>query len=97
MSYLDISSSACYNRLPANSCIRVAPKEKYHGSWANFQYDYDAAKILIAEKKMTWRDFFKPLPRPTYYAIFAWDDPMPFVYSLARAVYNKIRRLLGLE
>jgi predicted ATP-grasp superfamily ATP-dependent carboligase len=71
----------------------IVQKKELRGSWVSFQLDYDAAKILLAEGKMTWKEFMKPLPYPTTYAIFAWDDPFPFLKSLTLAVLGKMKRL----
>lgn len=49
------------------------------GSWCDVSTDLDAARILIADKKLTWKGYFTPLPRPISFSIFAWDDPLPFL------------------
>jgi predicted ATP-grasp superfamily ATP-dependent carboligase len=49
-----------------------------NGSWCDASLDLDASRILIAEGKMSWRDYFKRLPRPIAWSCFAWDDPLPF-------------------
>lgn len=72
---------------------QIIQKREYRGSWVNFQSDYEAAKILRAQKQLTWKEFFKRLPRPVSYATFASDDPMPFVFSIKEKVLNKIKNI----
>jgi len=49
------------------------------GSWCDVSTDLDAARLLIADKKITWKEYFTPLPRPISFPLFAWDDPMPLL------------------
>jgi len=65
------------------------------GSWCDVSTDLDAARLLIAEKKLTWKEYFTPLPRPISFPVFAWDDPLPFLRWLPlrfASVYKKIFR-----
>jgi predicted ATP-grasp superfamily ATP-dependent carboligase len=52
---------------------------KMTGSWCDISTDLDAARLLIADKKLTWKEYFTPLPRPVAFPFFAWDDLLPFL------------------
>ena len=68
----------------------ITQKQSFAGSWVCFQYDLDAAKTMIFQKQLTWSSFLRPLPRPIYYAYFAWDDPLPFVFHFSKTIAQKI-------
>jgi predicted ATP-grasp superfamily ATP-dependent carboligase len=63
------------------------------GSWCDFFTDLDAARILIRNKKLTWRQFLTRLPRPVQFAVFSWDDPMPFLYWLRRRIISVCQKI----
>ena len=52
---------------------------KMTGSWCDVSTDLDAARLLIADKKLTWKEYFAQLPRPVSFPIFVWDDLLPFL------------------
>lgn len=49
------------------------------GSWCDVSTDLDSARLLIADKKLTWNEYLKPLPRPLSFPYFTWSDPLPFL------------------
>lgn len=80
-----------YQAALGNPCSISTRAEK--GSWCCFSQNLDATRELVRKGQMTWKDYWKPLPRPLTWSLFAWDDPGPFFVWLRSTVWNKMKRL----
>lgn len=76
-------------------CFATPPRPT--GSYMNLQYEIDALRQLVNDGKEKWSSFFRTLPRPTAYSLFAPDDPLPFLRWLVDAATLKVLRLLRLR
>jgi len=47
--------------------------------WIELLPDISVSRMLIRKGSLSWRKWFKSLSGKKVYAIFAWDDPIPFL------------------
>lgn len=69
----------------------IVRKETLKGSWAWGELEYASARSMRRSGDGNWWKVCLPLPRPLSYAIFSWDDPMPFFYSSVALIANKLK------
>lgn len=62
------------------------------GSWCNFYHDFESSRQLVKAGEMSWFDYFKRLPRPIAWSLFAWDDPGPFFRWFFDKVFHIFKR-----
>ena len=81
----------CYLTALGKPCETVRP-ERYRGSYANAELEHGTMKILRKQGDPNWWKVLIPLPRPISYAIFTWDDPLPFFHSISTLLLGRITR-----
>ncbi|PYT24868.1 MAG: hypothetical protein DMG58_25330 [Acidobacteria bacterium] len=58
--------------------------------WVYLGSDYMAAAQYVSEGKLSWSDWLKSLRGPKAFAIFAWEDPRPFLELVRRKVIGRL-------
>ena len=88
-----------YNLLYAMYCAAVgralpaANPPRRPVIWVNVGDDFKSARQYMAEGRLSWFGWWKSLRGPKCYAIFAWEDPWPFVELIRRKFRNRWNRL----
>ncbi|MBI4436492.1 MAG: glycosyltransferase [Candidatus Omnitrophica bacterium] len=59
-----------------------------------FEQDCDAFRAYHRQGLLSWRQWLGSLWGTNVFGIFAWDDPMPFVRSMARRAVHAIKNYL---
>jgi predicted ATP-grasp superfamily ATP-dependent carboligase len=72
-------------------CGAVRP-ETSRGSWSYGELEHGTMKLLRKQGDPDWWKVLLPLPRPIAYAIFTWDDPLPFFHSATVLLWRKIKK-----
>ena len=58
--------------------------------WVYVGSDYMAAAQYVSEGKLSWSDWLKSLRGPKAFAIFAREDPRPFLELVRRKVIGRL-------
>jgi predicted ATP-grasp superfamily ATP-dependent carboligase len=59
--------------------------------WIELIPDISVSRMLIRERCLTWREWLKSFTGKKVYAIFAWDDPLPFLRLFCSAMFDFIK------
>jgi predicted ATP-grasp superfamily ATP-dependent carboligase len=62
-------------------------------AYVDWKRDLRAARVLVADGQLTWPAWIAMQARPRQHAIWAWDDPGPFVRYATTKLSSRTRRL----
>jgi D-aspartate ligase len=72
--------------------ITPAPKPRIGVKWLHFYTDFSVVLGEILKGRMKISDYLKSLKGEKEYAVFTWDDPVPFIAETLMLPYLKIVR-----